>query len=353
MNLFRKFVASSIMSAVVIAAIYFFFFNYQFGAPIEASYDVKNWIEFKEEMARRVDGRRVLLVGDSNVLFGMDSAHIEGQVGMPVINMGLHGGLPLDRILNVALQTARSGDVVVLPLVWNYYVNDYSDPEDWMIDQIVAWDHEYFDGLSTFRKLQYAKAIPFANLYRNITTKAKSDEVMKLNPLRRLISKDELMKIYDEKAAANTYFLYSYINFNTRGDMRNACGVLVPVNGGSYTASATLNEHSINFLVNTVKTLRANGVKVFIAAPVQVDDEFTRASAYQVVLASTWEQLAARGLPVIGSPTDFFFPAKSFFNTPYHLSCESSVERSDRLGKLLKSVLSSAEDKLSSAYPVN
>ncbi|WP_148058584.1 hypothetical protein [Pseudomonas frederiksbergensis] len=314
---------------------------------------MKNWIEFKEEMARRVEGPRVLLVGDSNVLFGMDSSRVEGLVGIPVINMGLHGGLPLDRILNVALETARSGDVVVLPLVWNYYINDYSDPEDWMIDQIIAWDREYFDGLSMFRKLQYAKAISAENIYRNIIIKFNSEAVIKLNPLRRQISKEEMMTVYNEKSTSNPYFLYSYINFNGRGDMRNTCGVLVPVTSATYSIKDKLNDKSVGLLVNVVKVLRAKGVAVFIAAPVQIDDEFTRGEPYQSFLAKTWKQLGDHGLPLAGSPTDFFFPKQSFFNTPFHLNCESNGDRADRLGKLLLSVMPAAGEKLSAASSKN
>ena len=36
---------------------------------------------------------KIVLIGDSNLAFGIDSEKIEEAFGMPVVNMGLHGGL--------------------------------------------------------------------------------------------------------------------------------------------------------------------------------------------------------------------------------------------------------------------
>ena len=36
---------------------------------------------------------KIVLIGDSNLAFGIDSEKIEEAFDMPVVNMGLHGGL--------------------------------------------------------------------------------------------------------------------------------------------------------------------------------------------------------------------------------------------------------------------
>ena len=37
--------------------------------------------------------------------------------------------------------------------------------------------------------------------------------------------------------------------------------------------------------------------------------------------------LDAAGVVTIGKPNDFVFPRKAFFDTPYHLNCNSRIER--------------------------
>lgn len=351
MTLFRKFVIASAVTMASLISLYSAAFSYQFGAPIPSSYDLSNWLVLKEDLASRAKGSRVLLFGDSNVLFGMDSEVIEKRLDMPVVNLGLHGGLPLDWHLDVVLRTARSGDVVVFPFVWDYYVKDYRVPQDWMVDQIVAWNHDYFDGLSISNKVRYIKAISPSSLYRNVNAKFDSAEILRSNPLRVLLPPKEALEYYHKVSNDQAEFSYQYVNISARGDMRNTCGKRAAIYGAEYKfwKYSKVNPTSIALLKQAVDTLKARGVSVFVTAPVQVDDDETRSEKYQLLLSYIWGELEARGIPVIGGPTDFFFPASSFFDTNYHLNCSANQERSERLSKLVETALSRTNGTVSVA----
>jgi hypothetical protein len=60
------------------------------------------------------DGPRILFVGGSGVHYSVDAATVERETRVPSVNFGLHAGLGLNPILQVGLDTVRSGDVVVL-----------------------------------------------------------------------------------------------------------------------------------------------------------------------------------------------------------------------------------------------
>lgn len=332
---------------ILFVALYGAAFSYQFGAPIPSSYDLSNWLVLKEDAAIKAKGNRVLLLGDSNVLFGMDSELIETRLDMPVVNLGLHGGLPLDWHLDVALRTARSGDVVVFPFVWDYYVKDYRAPQDWMVDQIVAWDHRYFDQLSISNKVRYIKAVSPSSLYRNINAKFERGEILRQNPMRVLLPPKETLEYYQKFSSAQTEFSYQYVNISTHGDMRNTCGKRAAIYGSEYSVSkySKVSPVSIALLKQAVDALRSRGVSVFVIAPVQVDDDTTRSEKYQSLLSYIWRELEVRGIPVIGGPTDFFFPASYFFDTNYHLNCSANTERSERLSNLVRSAMLSAGEK--------
>lgn len=46
----------------------------------------------KVERLESIQEPKIVLIGDSNLAFGIDSERIEEAFGMPVVNMGLHGG---------------------------------------------------------------------------------------------------------------------------------------------------------------------------------------------------------------------------------------------------------------------
>jgi hypothetical protein len=118
MSLSRSFLAAALATCLVFSGLYALAFMYQFDAPLPAEYEVYKWRLMKTHFAERAKGNKVLFVGDSSVLFGIDSAYMEQQLGRPVVNLALHAGAPLDFNVSMALDSARSGDVVVMPLTW-------------------------------------------------------------------------------------------------------------------------------------------------------------------------------------------------------------------------------------------
>lgn len=344
MSVHRLFLIAAIATVITITGIYTFAFNYQFGAPLEATYDVNNWRWLKEHLAEQTKGQRVLLVGDSNVLFGINSEYAEQQLGRPVINMGLHGGQQLDWILSVALRQARNGDIVVLPLVFGYYVNDYRDPNDWNTKQVIAWDRPYFDELSLFRKLRYVAAISPATLYVNMQAKENREAILKEHPSRRLLTPEQALAYYNQVAHLQSDFSYGYVNMNLHGDIKHTCtgigntfrkvGYGVPMN-----RIVPVNKASLSLLLDTIRTLNNHGAQVFVTAPVQLDDSATQNPVYQATIKNIWDTLRQNKVPLLGEPNDYAFSPNAFFDTDSHLNCEYAIARTKIFVASLKKVI--------------
>lgn len=64
---------------------------------------------------------KIVILGGSNSLYGIDSKMISDQLNMPVVNMSLQAGLPLEYVLNDAKPYIHPGDLVILPLEYEYY----------------------------------------------------------------------------------------------------------------------------------------------------------------------------------------------------------------------------------------
>ena len=76
----------------------------------------------KHRRLQSIEGPRVILVGGSGVAFGFDSQRIEQELGMPVVNTGLHVSLGLRYMLSEVRRTVRAGDVVVVVPEYVYFV---------------------------------------------------------------------------------------------------------------------------------------------------------------------------------------------------------------------------------------
>lgn len=68
----------------------------------------------KVERLESIDEPKIVLLGNSNVAFGFDSALIEEKTGMPVVNMGLHAGAGNAFHEDMAKFNVCEGDIYIL-----------------------------------------------------------------------------------------------------------------------------------------------------------------------------------------------------------------------------------------------
>lgn len=68
----------------------------------------------KYDRLKSIEGPRVVLIGNSNLAFGIDSELLEKEIGMPVVNMGLHAGLGNEFHEQMALMDLHEDDLIVV-----------------------------------------------------------------------------------------------------------------------------------------------------------------------------------------------------------------------------------------------
>lgn len=68
----------------------------------------------KIERLQTITEPKIILVGNSNLSFGIDSASIEQAMNMPVVNLGYHGGMGNAFHEEMAKLGIRQGDIVVV-----------------------------------------------------------------------------------------------------------------------------------------------------------------------------------------------------------------------------------------------
>lgn len=341
MNTYRKFLISAAMCVSGITAAYYAAFMYQLDAPIQAAYGVPDWATYKEQLSSDTEGKRILLFGDSSSLLGMNTPLLAEKTGMKVVNMALHGGLPLDWMTKYALDNSRKGDTVILSLAWTYYYRDYKNPEKWMLEQIVAWDRKYFENLDPLTKARFISGVDLKSLYNNIDIKSRKEEILKDYPLRKALTKEEVRSQYAEASKkGNQPFSYSFLNMNAYGDLQGACGNAI---GPLYSYSISLRDKTTDIafskLQETAELMRQKGVKFYMAPSISLEDEMSKTDEYRANLRKILSELSRHGIAVIGNPNDFYFPASNFYDTNFHLNCETATARTLKLYDAIKPII--------------
>src|SRR6185503_7764309 len=90
----RDLLIFALLQAAMLAALLWQFYDVRHVSPLSPATVVKH------QRLVSAPSPRIILIGGSNLLFGIDSPMIEQQTRYHPVNMGLVGGLRLDYIIN-------------------------------------------------------------------------------------------------------------------------------------------------------------------------------------------------------------------------------------------------------------
>lgn len=105
------FIAPIAMALGILSAIYL---------PSDPQGYMAAWID-KNTLMKETPSPRILLVGGSNLTFGIDSEMLSTAIGLPVVNTSLHAGYGLDVTLNNVKRYLRKGDIILLIPEYEYF----------------------------------------------------------------------------------------------------------------------------------------------------------------------------------------------------------------------------------------
>lgn len=246
---------------------------------------------------------KILLVGNSNLSFGIDSARIEEAMGMPVVNLGLHGGLGNAFHEELAKPYIQKGDIVVL------CPTDFNNNE--ISDTILAWVtlEKHTDLWYTLR---FSDLPGFLRAYPEYF----------LNAFKKRISHSDV-PIYDDS--------YSRIAFNEYGDI----ALRPPLDDGPYlftegsTPVPAMDADCIARMNRYADYVRSRGASLVLTYCPIAKGDFTPAEEEYLALQ---EALTAQlNFPVISDIRDYFIPYAYFYDSIFHLTDDGVAIRTNQL----------------------
>lgn len=269
----------------------------------------------KHERLASLPSPKIVLIGGSNLAYGIDSALIEQDTKCPVVNMGLNGYLGPRFMLEEVTRHLRKSDIAVISLE---YQNFYNTPE----------------GLSTDH-LMLAKANP--GIWSSLTFQQQWNAISAL-PLAAQQKIFRILRSVTPKAIENdgadlTDKIETYSGFNKFGDLTSHLQFEWPYQDTDRfeLSSRTINPAVLHLLQSFSTKLGERGAHVVYSySPLKRDFYETHKQA----IATLHERLSsARPLAVLHPPATLVFDAPMFFDSIYHLNAKGRAVRSRLLAQ--------------------
>lgn len=269
-------------------------------------YQYNNQAALIDKVARleSLEGPKITLVGNSNLAFGIDSALLEKETGMPVANMGLHGGVGNVFNEQAAKINIDEGDLIILSPSSFHDEDKIKNPE-------LAWI-TIENNLSLWRFIRM-KDIP--DMVKAYPTYLKKCIDMWSNGTGNV----------------DTDPIYSRTKYNEYGDNFYPRPESTPDLDLSYVAVPTISEEYVNRINELNEYVSKRGATLLIAAyPIAWHEDAPSKEEYKAFEKELRERVDCQ---VISDYTDYCYEPKYFFNTYLHLTEEGARMRTLQLAR--------------------
>jgi len=293
----------------------------------------------KDRLIRRTPSPKVILVGGSNLAFGVDSRMMQDSLGMPVVNMGLYAKLGLRYMLAQVRPYVARGDIVVIVPEYDQFYGTFADGDN---------------TLNT--ALLYAPADRIGDFVR-----AYSVVDVVLRPRVENARRSFMQAAASAAGVKEKYFprdtnpVYNRRSFNSFGDVVTHLGKTGKhpdsLYAGPLPPHARFNDRVLEDLNTIADVARDRGATALFMFPSYLD----RAYSINAVAIGQLETELKSGMRVrvVGGPADFVYPGSLFFDTRYHLNQRGRTIRTLKMTTELRGQLASAGSRrvLQAALP--
>lgn len=298
-------------------------------SPINAEYWVRELIVVKQRLSDSISSpQRIIFLGGSSALFGIDAQKIAAKTDLPSINMGLHAGMRLQQVLSVGEDVVRQGDIVVLILEVPYYSCGQAAWDNWQLRNALAWDRSYFNNLSLGTRIKAILDGGRPSLIFDILASKLGSIVAPRNYVGRLEAlapTDSIWARYRSGNLRTSNFKFSAYNIDDRGDMLENKGEKYSGSGVPANEPGNICSDILPVFTSFVTRMKNKDVRVLVAhTPYLIDG--TPSPGWREAEKTFLQDVSSTGAEVLDLREELFFPRAYFFDTPYHLNDQGRRE---------------------------
>jgi hypothetical protein len=246
----------------------------------------------KDVLLRDTPGPRLILVGGSNVSFGINSQLLEDELGMNPVNTGLHASLGLKYMMDSTLPYVRQGDVVVLIPEYSHYYGGRTYGEEALLRTVLDVDRRSISTLGVRQWVNVARYLPKLAL-------------SKLKPGEYVFRPNPEGAVYERGA------------FNRYGDVSLHWTLARRAFAPYGPASGSFDDAVIEDIREFEKRVLERGAVLYVSFPGLQAASFANLRGQ---IAEVHARLHESGLALLGTPERYAIPEGYMFDTPYHLN---------------------------------
>ena len=267
----------------------------------------------------------LILVGGSNLAFGIDSEILENEIRLPTLNGGLHASLGLQFYLDVASKYARRGDTVILTAEFLQFSN-LLYPDKKCAKTMMQQSPEGFAQLLTLEGFGFKELIDDFAL----------PEIA--SQMQAGMKRYDDARVVKQRKKALKPGTYSRLNFNRHGDFVGHHGLpqaeVIPQLNSLYHFRPKNYAQSVAAINECAATLEARGVRMFFAYPPIISRLYERS---RPDIDEIQEFLKANlDIPILHELQEVSYDQSCFFDTTDHLNESTKRERTKVLASAIQ-----------------
>lgn len=276
----------------------------------------------KHERLASIEGPKVVLVGGSNLAFGIDTLLMQRITQCPVVNMGMNGFFGVRFMLEEVRPTLAAGDTVVIALEYDSFFKSVDGTASNLL-LVVKERPEAFAALTWRQRFELAGAMPYV----------AQQKILRLIRAAVFGLRDAILGP-DEDAPVEsdlTSAVETAEGFNAEGDLISHLGMDWPLAiSQGIPADSPVDPGVIPLLRQFQDDMAAQGVRVMVSYTPLEASFYTR---YQSGIDGIEQRMREAGLNVSSPARDYVYDESFFFDTVFHVNAEGRAMRSERLAQ--------------------
>lgn len=310
------------VTALLLGLIHLSLFFYQLGAPVQAEYWLYESAIVKHNLIAAIKEPKLVVLGGSNALFGIDSSLLEHTLGIPTINLALHGSLSFKHLFQEAQQYLQPHDHVLLAIEYARY-RELTPYSLWFTNQMMTWDTAFFWKLPTLEKIRFILSVPMHRLIAGAIAQVFRERAG-IFDRRRLSSPEQVIQRHAQHVLkmSRPQEMYSALNLDRHGDAVTSQYSLKTDYDYGLTKPFVYSEHVWDEFRQFAKFCRDRDISVYIAWPplmksIKLD---FGSETVQANFQNLTTQMHANHLRMLGPPQEYQYDSELFSNTSEHLT---------------------------------
>lgn len=252
----------------------------------------------KHQLLEKTESPRIILVGGSNVFFGIDSAAIRSRFNIPVVNLGVNAGFGLGRILDDALPFLHPGDILIIIPEYDHFIGNWNGG---------AAAYELIFDFGQKRLLLSPHYRLPKGFIAYLATHLKGAVIGYLPTNVLAYTKDGVNEYGD------------YVKHLTKENQ-----FFIPAKN-----IGAINQADLVSFFRFIDDFTTRGITVALSYPSYEEQSFRNSAGVIAELDAAFR--SKENLLVISTPDAYCFPTNFFYDTVYHLNAEGRTRRTKQL----------------------